>query len=198
MNNEAEMSGRERIYLATVKMIGREGIRALTTRKIAQEAGVNIAAINYYYGSKDRLVEEALNGTLKEMADFPSDLLDAEALEVPARLQAFFQGLMGSMLKYPGIPKAHLYAPLVDNDFSTPFVRLFQDFLEDVHTKLTEKGVRVKVKDLDLRIAIVQMFSALVLPAMFPQMFEPFAKVKLREPEVLKRYVAGLIDHYLE
>ena len=197
MSNK-EISGRERIYLATVRIIGKEGIRALTTRKIAQEAGVNIAAINYYYGSKDKLVEEALNGTLKEMADFPSDLLDVEALEVPARLQAFFQGLMGSMLKYPGIPKAHLYAPLVDNDFSTPFVRLFQEFLEDVRTKLEEKGVRVKVKDLDLRMAIIQMFSALVLPGMFPQMFEPFAQVKLKDPQVLKRYVAGLLDHYFE
>jgi AcrR family transcriptional regulator len=197
MSNK-EMSGRERIYMATVRIIGKEGVRALTTRKIAQEAGVNIAAINYYYGSKDKLVEEALNGTLKEMTDFPSDLLDVEALELPARLQAFFQGLMGSMLKYPGIPRAHLYAPLVENDFSTPFVRLFQDFLEDVHTKLTEKGVRVKVKDLDLRMAIIQMFSALVLPGMFPQMFEPFAQAKLKDPQVLKRYVAGLLDHYLE
>ena len=113
-------------------------------------------------------------------------------------LQAFFQGLMGSMLKYPGIPKAHLYAPLAENDFSTPFVHLFREFLEDVHTKLTEKGVRVKVRDLDLRMAIVQMFSALVLPAVFPQIFEPFAQVKLKNPEVLKKYVAGLIDHYLE
>ena len=193
-----ELSGKERIYLATVKIIGKEGIRALTTRKIAQEAGVNIAAINYYYGSKDKLVEEALSGTLREMSDFPSDLLDAEALEVPARLQAFFQGIMGSMLKHPGIPKAHLYAPFIEDDFSTPFVHLFKEFLEDVHTKLTEKGVQVKVKDLDLRIAIVQMFSALVMPAMFPQMFEPFAQVKLKDPLILKKYVAGLIDHYLE
>jgi len=193
-----ELSSRERIYLATIKIIGKEGIQALTTRKIAQEAEVNIAAINYYFGSKDKLVEEALNGTLKEMADFPSDLLDVETLEVPARLQAFFQGMMGSMVKYPGIPKAHLYAPLVENDFSTPFMRLFQEFLEDVHTKLEEKGVKGKDKDMDLRMAIVQMFSALILPGILPEMFEPFIQAKFKDPEVLKRYVAGLLDHHFE
>ena len=193
-----ELSARERIYLATVKIIGKEGIRALTTRRIAQEAGVNIAAINYYFGSKDKLVEEALNGTLNEMADLPSDLLDVEALEVPARLQAFFQGVMGSMVKYPGIARAHLYAPLVNSDFSTPFVLRFQEFLEDIHTKLKEKGVRVKVKDMDLRMAIVQMISAVILPAVFTQMFEPFAGSNFKDPEVLKRYVAGLLDHYFE
>jgi len=193
-----ELSSRERIYLATVKIIGKKGIQALTTRRIAQEAEVNIAAINYYYGSKDKLVEEALNGTLNEMADFPSDLLDVEAIEIPARLQAFFQGLMGSMLKYPGITRAHLYAPLVNNDFSTPFVLRFQDFLEDIHTKLKEKGVEVKAKDMDLRMAIVQIISALILPTVVSQMFEPFAQARLKDPEVLKRYVSGLLDHYFE
>jgi len=193
-----ELSGRERIYLATIKIIGLEGIRALTTRRIALEAGVNIAAINYYFGSKDKLVEEALNGTLNEMADFPSDLLDGEVLEVPARLQAFFQGIMGSMVKYPGIARAHLYASLVNNDFSTPFMLRFQEFLEDIHTKLKEKGVRVKVKDMNLRMAIVQMISAVILPAVFAPMFEPFTESNFKDPEVLKRYVAELLDRYFE
>jgi len=39
-----KLSSRERIYLATVKIIGKEGIQALTTRRIAQEAGTISAA----------------------------------------------------------------------------------------------------------------------------------------------------------
>ncbi len=194
--NRKELSSRERIYLATIKIIGKEGIQALTTRKIALEARVNIAAINYYFGSKDKLVEEALNGTLNEMAGLPSDLLDVEALEIPARLQAFFQGLMGSMLKYPGITKAHLYAPFVNSDFSAPFLFRFQEFLEDIHTKLKEKGV--KVKSADTRIALVQMISAIFMPSIFPQMFEAFAESNFKDPEVLKKYVAMLIEIYFE
>ncbi len=191
-----EPSGREKIYSAAIKIIGKEGILALTTRRIAQEAGVNSAAVNYYYGSKDKLVEKVLNGTLDEMAGFPSDLLDAEALEVPARLQAFFQGLLGSIVKYPGLVKAHLYAPLVNNDYSTPFARRFRQFMEDVHTKLKDQNVELKVEDADLRMALVQMISAVVLPAVFTAMFEPFARVHFSDPEVMKRYTSSLLDRY--
>ncbi len=194
--SQKELSGRERIYFATIRIIGKEGIQALTTRRIAQEAEVNIAAINYYFGSKDKLVEEVLSGTLDEMASFPSDLLDVESLEVPARLQAFFQGLMGSMIKYPGLAKAHLYAPMVNNDFSTPFVKRFQEFLEDIHSKLQEKDV--SAKESELRLAIVQMISAVILPSILSEMFEPFAGVDFRDPEVLKKYVSGLLDHFIE
>ncbi len=196
--NRQEPSGRERIYSATIKIIGKEGIQALTTRRIAREAGVNIAAINYYFGSKDKLVEEVLNGALDEMAGFPSDLLDAEALEVPARLQAFFQGLLGSIVKYPGLVKALLYAPLVNNDYSTPFVRRFQEFMEDVHIKLKDRNVELKAEDAGRRIALVQMISAVVLPAVFAEIFEPFAEVHFSDPEVMKRYTSSLLDRYFE
>ena len=194
--NQKELTGRDKILYATIRIIGKDGIQALTTRRIAQEAEVNIAAINYYFGSKDKLVEEALSGTLDEMAGLPSDLLDAESLEVSARLQAFFQGIMGSMVKYPGLAKAHLYAPLVNNDFSTPFVKRFQEFLEDIHSKLQEK--EVSAKESDLRLAITQMISAVILPAIFPEIFEAFAEVNFKDPEVLKKYVSGLLDHFIE
>jgi AcrR family transcriptional regulator len=197
MNRQAP-SGRDRIYSATINIMGKEGIQALTTRRIAQEAGVNIAAINYYYGSKDKLVEEVMNGALDEMAGFPSDLLDAEALEVQARLQAFFQGLLGSIVKYPGLVKALLYAPLVNNDYSTPFVRRFQQFMEDVHTKLKDRNVELKGEDADRRLALVQMISAVVLPAVFIEIFEPFAGVHFKDPEILRQYASSLLDRFFE
>jgi len=58
-------SVKKRIIQATIICIEKDGIQSLTTRSVAKEAGVNNAAINYYFGSKDKLLEE----TLKQITD---------------------------------------------------------------------------------------------------------------------------------
>jgi AcrR family transcriptional regulator len=43
---------------AAIRILGRDGMKALTTRAIAQEAGVNQALINYHYRNKSNLLVE--------------------------------------------------------------------------------------------------------------------------------------------
>ncbi|MDP4095119.1 MAG: TetR family transcriptional regulator, partial [Bacillota bacterium] len=58
MNSE-EKNAKERIILATIELIEKKGINSITTRGIASTANVNSAAINYYFGSKEKLLDEA-------------------------------------------------------------------------------------------------------------------------------------------
>jgi DNA-binding transcriptional regulator YbjK len=45
---------------ATVRLLTREGLTAVTHRAVAREAGVPLAATTYYFDSKDELLTEAL------------------------------------------------------------------------------------------------------------------------------------------
>lgn len=45
---------------ATRRCIARDGLAATTSRSITAEAGANLGAITYHFGSKDRLVAESL------------------------------------------------------------------------------------------------------------------------------------------
>ncbi|MDH7497213.1 MAG: TetR/AcrR family transcriptional regulator, partial [Syntrophomonadaceae bacterium] len=51
---------RQRIVQATLDLIAGEGLEKVTVRKIAAAAQVNLAAVNYHFGSKDAAVNEAL------------------------------------------------------------------------------------------------------------------------------------------
>jgi TetR/AcrR family transcriptional regulator, regulator of biofilm formation and stress response len=51
---------REKILAATVRIIGGQGLGAVTHRAVAREAGVPLAATTYYFSSKDELLREAL------------------------------------------------------------------------------------------------------------------------------------------
>ncbi|QPZ38882.1 TetR/AcrR family transcriptional regulator [Paramicrobacterium chengjingii] len=54
------MGNREDLLAGARRVIAEQGIAKTTARDIATAAGVSLAAIGYHFGSKDRLVTEAL------------------------------------------------------------------------------------------------------------------------------------------
>lgn len=56
---------RNRLLDATRRCIRERGLTATTAREITGAADANLAAITYHFGSKDRLVSEALLGELR-------------------------------------------------------------------------------------------------------------------------------------
>jgi AcrR family transcriptional regulator len=90
MNSSA--STRERILTAAEHLFAQQGFDGASLRQLTSNAGVNLAAVNYHFGSKDRLVEEVLKrrldglnahrlSALAKVADRPEttleDVLDA-------------------------------------------------------------------------------------------------------------------------
>lgn len=71
--------GRERveqILRATLAIIGRDGVAGVTHRTVAEEAGVPLGSLTYYFASKQDLLRDALRlhvhedaGRLRELAD---------------------------------------------------------------------------------------------------------------------------------
>jgi AcrR family transcriptional regulator len=52
--------GREALLDATVRVVARKGLRGLTFRAVAEEAGVNNTLIAHHFGSRDNLLSAAL------------------------------------------------------------------------------------------------------------------------------------------
>jgi DNA-binding transcriptional regulator YbjK len=59
---------RERILRATLVVIGRSGIAAVTHRSVAEEAGVPLGSLTYWFGSKNDLLREALRRFVEDEA----------------------------------------------------------------------------------------------------------------------------------
>lgn len=72
---------RERILVAAEQLFAKRGVDKTSTREITNEAGVNVASINYYFRSKEALTEEifmrlAQRATVLRLADL-SKTMDA-------------------------------------------------------------------------------------------------------------------------
>ena len=75
---EARSGGtRERILDAAERLFGDRGIVATSLRDITAEAGVNVASVNYHFGSKDALLADVLERRLRPINQQRLALLDA-------------------------------------------------------------------------------------------------------------------------
>jgi AcrR family transcriptional regulator len=79
---------RDVILEAAHRVLGQVGYERITTRRIAEEAGVNIATLHYYFGSKEQLLSETvryalsrnqvqLRAAIEEAPDAPTALAQA-------------------------------------------------------------------------------------------------------------------------
>lgn len=90
------MGNREDLLAGARKVILERGVAKATARDIAAAAGVSLAAIGYHFGSKDRLVTEALSEALgNSIGDAMDELIAAGAGKSP---------LEGLALLWNGMP----------------------------------------------------------------------------------------------
>lgn len=83
---------RERILVAAELLFAQRGVDRTSTRDITAEAGVNVASVNYYFGSKEALAEEifmrlAQRATVLRLADLSACMNAADQGKRPLRLE---------------------------------------------------------------------------------------------------------------
>ena len=102
---------------------------------------------------------------------------------------------MDGAQKFPEITKAHIYDPLVRGDYSSYFVKRFNDLLSDI---VSEMGTEVTgIGNMDLKLRVIQMISAVFMPALVPDLFRDFAGFSFADDKMRKKYVDYLVDQFL-
>lgn len=100
------MLSRDRILHAAARVYGELGFRGATTRRIADEAGVNEITIFRHFGSKDALISEAIrcHAAAESTAELPKQPVNPER-ELVRWAEAFathLRGARGMILKCMG------------------------------------------------------------------------------------------------
>lgn len=93
---------KEQILDAALKVAVQKGIANVTVRDVAKEAGVNIAAINYYFSSKKRMLEE-MEVLFRDNFREAFTALDVEGLPAEEKLLSWMSGALEYAVHYPGI-----------------------------------------------------------------------------------------------
>lgn len=137
MDNSYVVSTRDRIIQATLELIKKDGFQNVTVRKIANNANVNIASINYHFGSKDAVINEALKLVTDELMNC-FNILEAKDLSAELRLRKFLQDYSDVITKYPDIIKSFISLLMNNCDVPVPY----GDFLKETGLNLLVEAIK--------------------------------------------------------
>ncbi|WP_205421451.1 TetR/AcrR family transcriptional regulator [Dechloromonas sp. HYN0024] len=96
---------RERILDAGERLFMAHGYEGTSMRQITGEAGVNLAAVNYHFGSKESLMQEVFRRRLdwlNEERMRALDALEAEAVGQAVKPSAIVDAFFGTLLRMAG------------------------------------------------------------------------------------------------
>ena len=87
MGKPASFSTKDRILGAAEELFAQYGFSGTSLRQVTSHADVNIAAVNYHFGSKENLVNEVFRRRMDEMTARRLQQLEAAQREHPGQLE---------------------------------------------------------------------------------------------------------------
>jgi len=111
--NEADYSGKQlHILEAAERLFASHGFTGSSVRDIAQEAGVNVAMIGYYFGSKEKLLFAVFKHRVDASRMMLEHLLADKNMEPLEKIDALVESIVERMLKHRDFHRVLLNAQL--------------------------------------------------------------------------------------
>jgi AcrR family transcriptional regulator len=101
---EKELSTEEKIKEAARKLFTHKGFAATRTRDIAQEAGINLALLNYYFRNKQKLFDIIMWENLELFLSVLLQNLEGEHRSLQELLGFMAENYIDMLLKNPDLP----------------------------------------------------------------------------------------------
>ena len=194
MDNTTNISTEQKIIQATIECIELYGLPNTTNRRIAAMAEVNIAAINYYFRSKQNLLDQVMDITLDNALDW-EDLNKLPAVTPLQWCIEIFVYLSLEACNYPGLTRAHLYETIVNGDYESPGSRRMMAFMAQLAQELTEHGIEKEPGEVEQ--AITQIGAAFITVIMIPHFFEKHFNIDLTDESHIREYYTTLVTKLL-
>ena len=166
-----DLSTEDRIKEAARTVFTRKGYAATRTRDIAEEAGLNLALLNYYFRSKEKLFEIVMREKIQKFFGVLSPILNDSATTLDDKIKELSGRYIGLLSANPDLP---LF--ILSEVRNNPHL-----FVKIVPSKLMRESVLVKqMQALRPDINPVQLIISLLGMCVFPFAMKPILQ-KLAE-----------------
>ncbi|HTL07966.1 MAG TPA: TetR family transcriptional regulator [Chitinophagaceae bacterium] len=100
----ADINTEEKIKNAAREVFHKNGFAATRTRDIATAAGINLALLNYYFRSKQKLFDIIMLETLQGFVRSLLEVFNEEQSSFEKKLEIFAERHIELMRQHPGVP----------------------------------------------------------------------------------------------
>ncbi|MFI5148804.1 MAG: TetR/AcrR family transcriptional regulator [Bacteroidia bacterium] len=99
-----DSSTEEKILEAARKLFTRHGFDAVKTRDIAAESGFNLALLNYYFKSKEKLFDRIMQENMKEFMQGLGGILNNEETPLELKIKLLVEYYVDMLILNPDMP----------------------------------------------------------------------------------------------
>ncbi|ASL64728.1 TetR/AcrR family transcriptional regulator [Bacillus thuringiensis] len=191
MGGNENVSTKKKILNTTLELIKKEGFEKVTIRKIAALSDINIALVNYHFGSKEKLISETIRVLL---ISFQGTFSILDNITVPAkeRLKIFLLDYVLVIRQYPELVRKIIAMG------TTVFTSQYEygDFLKRLGFSKVKNILSEITNETDREILMmmtVQIFGSIFLPTLMMPILESGADIKV--PSVEKQ-IDFLFERY--
>jgi hypothetical protein len=111
------------------------------------------------------------------------------------RCVAVFKELIEGGFRYPGISRAHFYSLLTKGQDDPLLTAHVNRFIDELAMDLRDRGCALEMDE--LKLALIQIASAVFLNILAPDLFERRFKINLRKPDICLAYITRLVNRLL-
>lgn len=155
----------EKIIRAADKLFTQKGYAATRTRDIAEEAGTNLALLNYYFGSKENLFKKVAQEKLKMLLGAIGPVLSNEHISLEDKISSITENYTNLLLKHEELPIFILNELTVNRKLFAEITQNTRQSAQPVLEKqLKERGVKMSVTDLIVNTLSLTMFPFVAKP----------------------------------
>lgn len=208
-NKEPNKSAEEKIKAAARKLFIQKGFAGTRTREIADEAGINLALLNYYFGGKQNLFNIIMEETLLDFLGVVSTHFHNADTTLEEKMQHLSKAYIEFLLERPELP-IFILSELRNQkkDFFTKVagkLNLQESmFFEQIKTKYGNSKTDMKTDMKTENHVLLNLISMIMFPILGAPVVklmldmddkEYMAQIKMRE-EWIPKWIGNMFSKY--
>ncbi len=189
-----KLSKKDKIINAALKIITEKGNMNFTIREVILDADVNIASVNYYFGTKRKLIQEIEKKFMQTLFDFQNILTNPQ-IPPKQRLIQWAHTLLENILKNPGIALILSNKLILTEEFDESielFIKENNQLLAAIIKEIT--GIE---EEEQIQLKIIRFNADLFLPMLFIKNSEKIFGFSIQNEQNRNKYVQAVIDSIL-
>lgn len=195
-NQETGKATREQILNVTLAFIQQEGLSSLTIRAIAERAGVNVAAVNYHFGSKEALVQEVMLTLSVGLRQAFVHLNDSQ-IAPRLRLHRFLDELSLALLQHADIYRQALGVAFMSGDVGQQYASFLRSEGIGALRNTVQQALEGPVEEPRLTLRIIQAIGGLAYPILVASFLKDIANVRFSDDNIRHEHVRVCLENLL-
>lgn len=193
-----DLSTEEKIRKAALKLFTQKGYAATRTRDISEEAGINLALLNYYFRSKEKLFELVMLEILQEFFRGITQIFNEESSTVDQKIQMFVNEYTSLLTQQPDLPLFIFHELRMKPEKFASKMGVNVIFKSLFFKQLSQDIARNKIADINPLHYVINMIGMCVFPFIAAPIFRHAAGVDAKRYSALIEERKTLVPQWMK